>query len=177
MLTVIVICAVVVLAVIAALVIAANRPNEMHIERAAAIQAPPERIFALISDLHGWSAWSPYEKLDPAMKRRFSGAAAGRGAVYEWDGNGKVGAGRMEITDESAPAKITIKLDFLRPFKGHNVAEFTIAPAGAISTVTWAMRGPQNYICRLMGLLFSMDRMIGRQFESGLANLKAVAEA
>jgi uncharacterized protein YndB with AHSA1/START domain len=174
MLTTIVIVAIVVLAVLA---FAATRPKEFRVERAATIQAPPERIYALISDLRGWTAWSPWEKLDPAMKRNFSGAAAGRGAVYEWAGNGKVGAGRMEITDASAPSQITIQLDFLRPFEGHNVARFTLDRAGAATNVTWAMHGPQSFVCKLMGLVMSMDRMIGGHFETGLANLKAIAEA
>ena len=174
MLTTIVI---VVIAVLAVLAFAATRPKEFRVERAATIKAPPERIYALINDLRGWSAWSPWEKLDPAMKRNFSGADAGRGAVYEWAGNGKVGAGRMEITETSAPAAITIKLDFLRPFEGHNVAQFRLDGTGTATNVTWAMHGSQNFICKLMGLVMSMDRMIGGQFETGLANLKAIAEA
>ncbi len=176
MLTTIVISAVVALAVIGAvLAFVASRSNEFRVERAATIKAPPERIYSLINDLRGWNAWSPWEKLDPAMKRNFSGAAAGRGAVYEWAGNGEVGAGRMEITDAS-PSKITIKLDFLRPFEGHNVAQFTLDPAGAATKITWAMQGPQSFICKLMGLVMNMDRMIGGQFETGLSNLKAIAE-
>ncbi|MBV8536705.1 MAG: SRPBCC family protein [Alphaproteobacteria bacterium] len=174
MLTTIAVVAVVVLAVLA---FAATRPKEFRVERAATIQAPPERIYGLINDLRGWNAWSPWEKLDPAMTRNFSGAASGPGAVYEWAGNGKVGAGRMEITEASAPSALTIKLDFLRPFEGHNVARFTLAPVGAATKITWAMQGPQSFICKLMGLVMSMDRMIGRQFENGLANLKAIAEA
>jgi uncharacterized protein YndB with AHSA1/START domain len=178
MLTTIVIAAIVAFALVGAvLVFAATRSDEFRVERAATIKAPPERIYALINDLHGWNAWSPWEKLDPAMKRSFSGAASGRGAIYEWAGNGKVGAGRMEITEASAPSRITIKLDFLRPFEGHNVAQFTLAGTGAATNVTWAMQGRQNFICKVMSLVMSMDRMIGGQFETGLANLKAIAEA
>jgi uncharacterized protein YndB with AHSA1/START domain len=178
MLTIIVISAVVVLAVLGAvLALAASRSNEFRVERAATIKAPPERVYALINDLRGWTAWSPWEKLDAAMKRNFSGAATGRGAVYEWEGNGKAGAGRMEITETAPAARIKIKLDFLRPFEGHNVAEFTLDHTGAATDVTWAMHGPQSFVCKVMGLFMSMDRMIGRQFETGLANLKALAEA
>ena len=176
MFEIVVVAAVLLVLIGAVLVLAAGRSNVFRVERAAAIQAPPERIYALINDLRGWSAWSPWEKLDPTMKRTFSGAETGRGAIYAWDGNRKVGAGRMEITDAHS-SKITVKLDFLRPFEGHNVAEFTLDRAGAATNVTWAMHGPQSYVCKVMSLFMSMDRMIGRQFELGLANLKAIAEA
>ena len=164
------------IAVAAVLIYAATKPNDFRVARSLAIKAPPDKIFALINDLHGWGAWSPYEKRDPAMKRTFSGAERGTGAVYEWDGNNNVGKGRMEITDTSAPNKIVIKLDFIKPFEGHNVAEFTMAPQGEATNVTWAMHGPSPYIAKLMGTFMNMDRMIGNDFEAGLANLKAVAE-
>ena len=168
--------AIVVLVVAAVLVFAATRPGTFHVQRATSIKAPPERIFALINDLHSWGAWSPYEKKDPAMKRTFSGTAKGKGAVYEWEGDHNVGKGRMEITDTSPPSKVTIKLDFIKPFEGHNTAEFTLEGKGDTSNVTWAMGGPSPYIARVMGVFFNMDRMIGKDFETGLANLKALTE-
>ena len=158
------------------LIYAATRPDDFRVQRSISIKAPPEKIFPLIADLHSWAAWSPYEKRDPAMKRTFSGAASGKGAVYEWDGNSQVGAGRMEITDLQAPSKLTIKLDFIKPFEGHNTAEYTLKPDGESTSVTWAMYGPAAYVAKLMGIFVSMDKMIGTDFETGLASLKAVAE-
>lgn len=158
----------------AVLAFAATKPNSFRVQRTASIQAPPEKILPLISDLHAWSAWNPFEK-DPAMKRTYSGAASGRGAVYEWDGNSQVGAGRMEILDVT-PEKVTIKLDFTRPLEGHNIAELTLAPRGNATDVTWAMYGPSPYISKLMSVFLNMDTMIGKEFETGLAKLKAIAE-
>ena len=170
------IAAVVVIAVAVFAVYAATKPDSFTVRRAIAIKAPPEKIFALITDLHGWAAWSPYEAKDPAMKRTFSGAPSGKGAIYEWDGNSKVGQGRMEITDTAPAAKVVIKLDFIRPFEGHNTAEFTLAPQGDATAVTWSMYGPARYVTKVMGTVFDLDRMIGSDFEVGLANLKAAAE-
>jgi uncharacterized protein YndB with AHSA1/START domain len=157
------------------LIYAATKPDVFRVQRSTSIKAPPERILALLSDLRGWSAWSPYEKRDPAMKRTFSGAEKGKGAIYAWDGNKNVGAGRMEILDAS-PSRVVIKLDFERPFEAHNTAEFTMEPKGDGTTVTWAMHGPALFVGKVMGVFMDMDRMIGRDFEDGLANLKAVAE-
>jgi uncharacterized protein YndB with AHSA1/START domain len=154
---------------------AATRPDTFRVERTVKIDAPPAEIFALISDFHGWSAWSPYEQLDPAMKRSYSGSASGMGAVYEWNSDGKAGAGRMEIT-EATLSRITIQLDFTRPFESHNIAEFTLEPQGEATSVTWAMHGPNLYLGKVMSIFFDMDRMIGADFETGLANLKAIAE-
>jgi uncharacterized protein YndB with AHSA1/START domain len=151
-------------------------PDTFRVQRSTSIKAPPEKIFPLINDLRGWGAWSPYEKRDPAMKRAYSGAATGKGAVYEWDGNKNVGKGRMEITDTAPPSRIAIKLDFFEPFEAHNTAEFTMDGKGDSTSVTWAMYGPANYISKLMGVFFNMDKMIGRDFEAGLANLKAIYE-
>lgn len=167
---------VVVVLVAALLVFAATKPDSFRVQRTASIKAPPEKIYPLISDLKGWSAWSPWEKLDPAMTRTHSGAASGKGAVYEWDGNKEVGAGRMEIVEASPPSAVRIKLDFLKPFTAHNFAEFTLEPKGDATTVTWAMYGPNTYVAKLMSVFFSMDGMIGSYFETGLANLKAAAE-
>jgi uncharacterized protein YndB with AHSA1/START domain len=158
------------------LIFAATRPDSFRVQRATSIKAPPDRIFPLINEFDRWGAWSPYEKRDPAMKRTRSGAARGQGAVYAWDGNNQVGSGRMEITEASPPSKVVIKLDFFRPFEGHNTAEFTMEPQGDGTRVTWAMYGPASFVSKLMGIFFSMDNMIGRDFEAGLANLKALAE-
>ena len=177
MLKVLGIVAVVVLVAVAGiLAYAATKPDDFRVQRSASIKAPPDKIYAQIVDLHGWAAWSPYEKKDPAMKRTFSGAASGKGAVYEWDGDKNVGAGRMEIVEAAAPSKVGIKLDFLRPFEGHNTAEFTMVPSGDGTNVTWAMYGPSPYIAKVMGTFFNMDRMIGDDFAAGLANLKTIAE-
>jgi len=160
--------------IVAVLAFAATKPDSFRVQRTQSIQAPPERILPLISDLHAWSAWNPFEK-DPAMKKTYSGAASGRGAVYEWDGNSQVGAGRMEILDVT-PQKVTIKLDFTRPLEGHNTAELTLVPRGNATDVTWAMYGPSPYISKLMSVFFNMDTMIGKEFETGLGKLKTIAE-
>lgn len=166
----------VVVLVAAVLLFAATRPDSFRVQRSTSIKAPAEKIFPLIADFHAWGAWSPWEKLDPTMKRTHSGAPSGKGAVYAWDGNNEVGAGRMEIAEVSAPSKLSIKLDFSRPMEGHNTAEFTLVPKGDASEVTWAMFGPNPYLSKLIGLFLDMDKMIGKDFETGLANLKALAE-
>ncbi len=157
------------------LLYAATRPDSFRVERSTRIQAPPERIAPLVADFHRWSEWSPYEKLDPAMKRSFGGAASGPGATYAWEGNDKAGAGRMEIL-EASPTKVSIKLDFLQPFEARNTADFSFQPQGDATQVTWAMHGPAPYVSKLMGLVFDMDTLIGKDFEAGLANLKTAAE-
>jgi uncharacterized protein YndB with AHSA1/START domain len=167
--------AVVVIAVAVVAIYATTKPDSFTVQRTIAIKAPPEKILALITDLHGWTAWSPYEAKDPAMKRTHSGAPKGKGAIYEWDGNSKVGSGRMEIIDTTSD-KVVIKLDFLKPFEGHNTAEFTVAPQGGTTTVTWAMYGPARFITKVMSTFFNLDKMIGDDFDAGLVNLKAMAE-
>jgi uncharacterized protein YndB with AHSA1/START domain len=159
------------------LAFAATRPNTFRVQRRARIAAEPEAIFALIADLRRWEAWSPYEKMDPGMERTFSGAESGKGAAYEWSGNRNAGAGRMEIMDAVPHSKVVIQLDFMRPFKSSNVAEFTLEPDGDATVVTWALDGPSPYISKLVGVFINMDRMIGQQFEEGLEALKATAEA
>ena len=159
------------------LVMAATKPDTFRIERATSIKAPPEKIFGLINDFRNFGSWSPYEKLDPTMKRTYSGAANGTGAVYAWEGNGKAGAGRMEITKSSPPSKISINLDFTRPFAAHNIVEFTLEPRGDATQVTWAMHGRSPYLAKVMTLFVSMDRMVGKDFETGLANLRNLAES
>ena len=167
---------IVVALVVALLGFAATRPNTFRVQRVKSIKAPPEKIFPLIADLHRWTAWSPYERKDPAMRRAHSGAASGPGAVYEWEGNRDIGKGRMEITEASPPARVTIKLDFVKPFEAHNIVEFTLEARGDSTTVTWALHGPMPYVSKLMSVFFSMERMVGADFEAGLASLKAVAE-
>lgn len=174
MLKIIAIVIVVLIAVVLGL--AAMKPDTFRVQRTASIKAPPDKVFALINDFRQWGQWSPWEKLDPDLKRSFSGASSGKGAVYEWTGNKKVGAGRMEITEPTPPNKLLIKLDFIRPFEGHNIAEFTLEPQGDSTQLTWAMHGPTPFVSKLMQVFFSMDALIGKDFEAGLANMKAVAE-
>ena len=167
---------VVVVLIGALLAYAATRPDTFRVERATVIKAPPAKVFALIDDFRQWAGWSPWEKLDPAMKRTHSGAASGKGAVYAWEGNGDVGAGRMEILETTAPSRVLIRLDFMKPFEATNTAEYTIQPEGEATRVTWAMYGPAPFVSKLMQVFVSMDAMIGKDFEQGLANLKALAE-
>ena len=155
---------------------AATRPDRFRVERATNIKAPPEKIFALVDDLRSHGRWSPWEKKDPAMKRTYSGAASGVGAVYEWEGNKNIGKGRMEIAEVSRPSRVTFKLDFIKPFEAHNIAEFTLAARGDTTNVTWAIYGPSPLLSKVMSLFCSMDKMIGKEFETGLANLKSITE-
>src|SRR3982074_765825 len=153
----------VVLAIAIAIVLirAATKPNTFSVQRATTVKAPPEKIFPLINDFHQWGTWSPYENKDPAMKRSYSGAESGKGAVYGWEGNKNVGSGRMEILDTSAPAKIVIKLDFFPPFEGHNTAEFTMLPQGDATNVTWLMHGPASLMSKVIQVFINLDHMIG----------------
>jgi uncharacterized protein YndB with AHSA1/START domain len=169
---------VVVVAVLLAglLAYAASKPDTFRVQRATSIKAPPERIFPLISDFHSWVVWSPYETQDPAMRKSYSGAAQGKGAVYEWDGDKNVGSGRIEITDTSPPSKLTLKLDMIKPFAARNIVEFTLEPQGDSTKVTWAMLGHPPFIAKVVHVFVDMDRMVGRDFETGLANLKTLAE-
>ncbi len=166
----------VVVALAAVLVLAARKPDSFRVQRAITIQAPPDRIFALINDFHAWGAWSPWEKLDPAMQRQFSGPAAGQGSAYGWEGNSKVGQGRMEILEAQASSNVRIKLDFLKPFEAHNTATFTLQPMADGTHVSWVMEGPAPFISKLMQVFMSMDDMVGKDFEAGLTNMKAAAE-
>ena len=165
-----------VVAVVALLAYAATKPDTFTVKRAATIKAPPEKIFALINDYRNWPQWSPWETRDPDMKRTYSGAADGKGAKYAWEGNRNVGSGEMEIIDTAPPNKIIIKLDFFKPFKANNIAEFTLEPNGAATDVTWAMQGPVPYIGKIMHLIINCDKMVGNDFATGLASMKAVAE-
>lgn len=168
------------IAIAVVLILAATKPTRFSVLRATSVKAPPEKIFPLINDFHQWGTWSPYENKDPAMKRSYSGAASGKGAVYAWDGNKNVGSGRMEILDASMPSKIVIKLDFFTPFEGHNTAEFTMLPQGDATNlttdVTWLMHGPAPFMSKVMQVFMNIDNMIGKDFEVGLANLKRLTE-
>ncbi len=168
--------AVLVVIVAGILIYAATRPDAFRVQRSVSIKAPPDKIYALIDNLRLWNGWSPYEKKDPDMKRTFSGAPSGKGAIYEWDGNNNVGKGRMEITNTAPASKVVIKLDFIKPFEGHNTAEFTLEPKGDSTVVTWAMYGSASFMMKVMGIFMNMDNMIGNDFAVGLANLKVVAE-
>jgi carbon monoxide dehydrogenase subunit G len=161
---------------VALLIFAATKPDTFRVQRSVSIKAPPEKIFPLINDFHGWGAWSPYEKKDPAMKRTLGAIASGKGAVYEWEGNNEVGKGRMEIAESSPPSKVAIRLDFVKPFEAHNTVEFALELKGDATNVTWAMQGHTPYFAKIIHVFFDMDSMVGKDFETGLANLKAVAE-
>jgi len=157
------------------LIYAATRPDSFRIERSARIQASPDKVYGLISDLRQFQRWNPYERKDPSLKGSYSGAAAGPGAAYAWESK-EVGSGRLEITAVQPARQVVMKLDFLKPFEAHNRAEFTLKPEGGATQVTWAMQGPSPYLSKLMGLVFNMDRMVGQDFEAGLNNLKTLAE-
>ena len=168
---------IVVVLIVGVLIFAAMKPDAFRVQRSTRIKAPPEKIFALINDYKQWALWSPYEKLDPAMKRTYSGAESGKGAVYAWDSaEKKAGAGRMEILESSSPSKITIDLSFTRPFEARNTAEFTLQTQGDTTNVTWAMFGPAAFMMKVMGVFMDVDHMIGKDFETGLATMKAIAE-
>ena len=158
------------------LILAASKPDTFRVQRTATVKADPGKVFPCINDFHNWVAWSPFEKLDPNMQKTFSGAASGKGAVYEWKGNSKAGMGRMEILKSSIPSKVVIKLDFLKPFEGHNTSEFKMSPKGDSTEVSWEMYGPSSFMTKIMHVFINMDKMLGKDFEAGLANLKAVAE-
>ena len=161
--------------VAALLLFAATRPDSFRVERSVVIQAPPEKIQPFVADFHRWADWSPWEGLDPAMKRTFGGPPAGVGATYGWQGNNAVGSGRMEVKT-AAPDKVSIQLDFIEPFEGHNTADFVFAPKDGGTEVRWVMFGPAPFVSKLMGVFVSMDSMIGKDFEKGLTQLKAAAE-
>lgn len=166
----------IVVLIAAVMLFAALQPATFRVERSIDIKAPPEKVFAHVNAMHMWRGWSPWENVDPDMSRVFSGEMEGKGSAYGWKGNDKVGQGRMEIVDSVPPSKVVIKLDFVAPFEAHNMAEITFVPSQGGTHVTWAMYGPYPYVARLAGLFSSMDKMVGKDFETGLANLKAVVE-
>ena len=146
------------------------------VTRSTTIDAPPERVYPAIADFHRWTAWSPWEDVDPALQRTYSGAGSGVGAVYEWSGNRRAGRGRMEIVEATAPSSVRIDLRFEKPFTARNDTSFTIAPEGAGSRVTWSMTGRKTLLTKVMGIVKSMDSLLGPDFEKGLARLKTAAE-
>ena len=158
-------------------VIIAGRPDEFKVARSATMAAPPATVFEQVNDFHKWEAWSPWAKLDPACKNSYSGATVGKDAGFAWDGNNKVGAGRMTIIESQAPELIRINLEFLRPFKATSITEFTFRPQGSQTLVTWSMTCQNNFISKIFGLFTDCDAMVGKDYEKGLASLKAIAEA
>ena len=172
-----------VLAVIGFVVVllVARQPSEFRIERTTVIDAPASAVFAQVNDFHRWGAWNPWGKLDPEMKQTYDGAPGGVGAAYAWVGNRQVGEGRMTITESrpkaQAPRKVVMRLEFLKPFANTATAEFTFKPQGNHTAVTWSMTGTNNFMAKAIHLVMNMDRMIGGQFDRGLADMKAAVEA
>jgi uncharacterized protein YndB with AHSA1/START domain len=157
--------------------IVAMRPSDFRVERSAVVSAPAPVVFAQVNDLHNWDAWSPFAKIDPAAKQTFEGPRAGTGAAFAWAGNKQVGEGRMTITESRPNELIRFRLDFVRPLAGTNTAEFTFTPQGDRTAVTWSMSGTQNFMAKAFCMFMSMDKMVGGEFEKGLAQMKTVAEA
>jgi hypothetical protein len=168
---------VVVVLIAAVLIYAATKPDTFRVQRSAAIKASPEKIFPLINDLHSFNTWNPYAKKDPNAKGSYSGPASGTGAAHEFEGNKDVGKGNIEILESSPSSKVTMALNMLSPFEAHNIVEFTLEPVGETTNVRWAIHGPMPFMSKVMCLFFDMDRMVGKDFEQGLSDLKATAEA
>ena len=164
------------LIIVGVLLAAARKPDTFAITRSARIAAPPDAIFPLINDPQRFITWSPFEKKDPDMKRTFSGAPSGPGSIYDFDGDSQVGKGRLSIVDATAPSKVVMQLDMLKPIEGHNAIEFTMRPEGGATLVTWSMSGKMPFISKVMSVFIDMDKMVGTDFESGLESLKAIAE-
>lgn len=173
---VVIVVGVIVAIVVVVLILASRKPAVFQVVRTATIDAPPQHVFGYLNDFREWRKWSPWEGLDPDLQRTYSGADSGVGARYAWEGNKKVGAGSMEIVESTPPSKISLKLDFSRPFEAHNVTDFTFEPAGNGTKLTWDMHGPNQCMGRVMSVFMDMDAMVGKDFEKGLANLKAAAE-
>jgi hypothetical protein len=169
----------IVLAVIVVVFVAivAMQPADFRITRSATMSAPAADAFAQVNDFHNWDAWSPWAKLDPTMKQTYEGAPAGTGALYSWSGNGKVGEGRMALSESHPNDLIRITVEFMRPFKATNTAEFTFKPEGNQTVVTWSMAGRNSFVFKAFGLFMNMDKMLGGEFEKGLASMKSVVEA
>lgn len=154
---------------------AATKPDSFHIERSIDIKAPREKIFALINDFHQWDAWTPYNK-DPAMKKTYGGNASGKGAAYAWEGNRAVGKGEIAIVESVSPSRIAFDLHMIKPFEGRNHVVFALNIAGETTTVSWILEDTQSYFSKVMGVFLNMDKMIGKDFDAGLAKLKSIAE-
>jgi uncharacterized protein YndB with AHSA1/START domain len=155
---------------------AAIQPKTFRLERSTTIKAPPEKVFALVNDFRQWGEWSPWDKMDPNMTRNYGGSPSGVGSTYGWVGNKKVGEGSMEIVGSNPGKAVSLKLDFLKPFEAHNMTDFTFTPEGDGTRVNWAMHGPLGFAQRLMHIFFNMEKMVGPDFERGLASMKQVAE-
>ncbi len=163
---------------VAALVgVIAMQPAEFKVQRSTSVSAPPDVVFSHINDFHQWEAWSPWAKIDPQMKTTYTGPETGVGAAYAWDGNDEVGSGKMTIKGSTPPAEVVIDLHFLTPFEAENITTFTVSPEGEGSKVVWAMTGHNNFMSKAFGLVMPMDKMVGGDFEKGLAAMKQVTEA
>jgi hypothetical protein len=158
------------------IIVVAMQPDDFSVRRSAAIAAPAPAVFAQVNDLHRWDAWSPWARLDPAAKKIFEGPSAGPGAAFAWAGNNQIGEGRMTITESRPNELVRFRLEFLKPFRATNAAEFTFRPESGRTVVTWTMSGPSNFISKAIGLFIDCDKMVGGQFEQGLANMKAMVE-
>jgi len=163
--------------VVVLVIVIAVQPSEFHVARTVSVAAPAPVVFAQVNDFHKWSAWSPWAKMDPAMKQAYEGAPLGTGAVYTWVGNHDVGEGRMTITESRPSDLIRIKLEFFKPFAGVSTAEFTFKPDGQQTLVAWSMTGRATFVTKAVQLFLNVDKMIGDNFESGLARIKSLAEA
>jgi len=169
---------IVVLAVVVLLlVVIALRPSQFSVTRSCTVAAPSDAVFEQVNDLHNWEAWSPWAKLDPAAKSTYEGPPAGVGASFAWAGNRNIGEGRMTITESRPYELVRFKLDFLKPFKGTNTAEFAFKPEGDQTQVTWSMSGHNSFFAKAIGLFINCDDMIGKQFEKGLEQLNLVTQA
>jgi uncharacterized protein YndB with AHSA1/START domain len=169
----------IVIAVLLVILIAviAARPSEFRVTRSVVIAAPPDAVFEQVNNLHHWEAWSPWAKLDPAAKNTYEGPPAGTGAAFAWSGNRNIGEGRMTIIESVPPELVRFRLDFVKPFKGTNLAEFTFKAEGGKTTVTWSMSGKNNFITKGFGLFINCEKMVGGQFDRGLAQIKELTEA
>jgi Polyketide cyclase / dehydrase and lipid transport len=157
------------------IILAATKPDTFRVQRSVSIDAAPEKIFPFIDDFRNWPGWAPQDKEDPSMKRSYSGAAFGRGAVSDWDSRGSAGKGRMSIIESTPPTKVVVQVDFVKPFVAHNVNEFILEP-GSATKITWTTQGSNLYVMKVMSVFVNMDRVMGKHFESGLSDLKKAAE-
>ena len=163
--------------IIALAVFVAMQPDAFRVTRSATVSAPATAVFAHVNELHKWEAWNPWQKKDPAMKLTFAGPPAGPGASYSWAGNNEVGEGRLTITESRPGELVRLKLEFMKPFTATNTADFTFKPEGDKTVVIWSMEGKNNYVAKALHLVMNMDKMVGGDFEKGLADMKAAVEA
>ena len=171
---IVIVLAVIVIGVVIAI---ALQPDDFRVARSATMAAAAPAVFAQVNDFHKWEAWNPWGKIDRAMKQSYAGAPSGTGATYTWSGNKQVGEGRMTIVESRPSDLIRINLEFLKPFAANNTAVFTFKPAGAQTDVTWSMAGKNNFFAKAIHLFMDMDKMVGGQFEQGLASIKSIVEA